>query len=148
MVSLGKALMQRGAFVALAALALLGTASGCGGQKAVYHVHGVVLDGKNKPAKGAVVVFHPAAADAAQDCKPVGTVDDNGEFVLTTYQSGDGAPAGDYVVTLVRPAPRRTPLDREGGDLLQGRFADPAASKITVTVEKQTDNEVKIRLPY
>jgi hypothetical protein len=147
MVSQAKTLMGHGAFVALAAVVVLGTATGCSGQKAVYPVHGVVLDGKNKPAKGAVVVFHPTAGDA-QDCRPVGTVDDNGEFVLTTYQSGDGAPAGDYVVTLVRPAPRRTPLDREGGDLLQGRFADPAASKITVTVEKQTDNEVKIRLPY
>ena len=147
MFSLGTTL-RRSAFVVLAALVLLGTATGCGGQKAVYHVHGIVLDGNNKPAKGAVVVFHPTTGDTAEETRPVGTVDDNGEFVLTTYQSGDGAPAGDYVVTLIRPAPRRTPLDREGRDLLGGRFADAAASKITVTVEKQTDNEVKIKLPY
>jgi hypothetical protein len=138
--------VRRGTLVALAALVLLGAATGCGGKKAVYPVHGMVLDGKNKPAKGTVVVFHPA--NGAPGDKPVGRVDDKGEFVLTTYQNADGAPAGDYVVTITRPAAKRTPLDRDGGDLLRGRYGDPATSKITFTVQKGAENEVpKIQLP-
>jgi hypothetical protein len=78
----------------------------------------------------------------------VGRVDDKGEFVLTTYKNADGAPAGDYVVTITRPATKRTPLDRDGGDLLRGRYGDPANSKITFTVQKGSENEVpNIQLP-
>jgi hypothetical protein len=147
MTELRKTAVRRSAFVALAALVLAASAAGCGGKKAVYPVHGVVLDGKHKPAKGTILIFHPANGGTAAAYKPVATADDNGAFVLTTYRAGDGAPAGDYVVTLIRPAPKRTPLDREGGDLFGGRYADPAASKITCTVEKQADNRVKIQLP-
>jgi hypothetical protein len=143
-----KTTVRRGFVLGLAVLVSAMLTTGCGGKKAVYPVHGVVLDGKNKPAKGTVLVFHPANGDTTSAAKPVGTVGDNGEFVLTTYQNGDGAPAGDYVVTIIRPTPKRTPLDREGGDLLRGRYADPAASKITFTVEKGADNEVpRIQLP-
>jgi hypothetical protein len=132
--------------VAVTAVVLVGAASGCGSKKAVYPVHGMILDGKNKPAKGTVVVFHPVNGTATD--KPVGMVDDKGEFVLTTYKNGDGAPAGDYVVTITRPAVKRTPLDRDGGDLLRGRYSDPATSKIAFTVEKTTANEVpRIQLP-
>jgi hypothetical protein len=115
--------------------------TGCGGGKKVYPVHGHVLAGKNKPAKGAVVVFH-AAGEEDNDARPVATVDENGEFVLTTFQNGDGAPVGEYHLTIVWPTPKRTPLDREGGDLLRGRYADPATSQISFTVEKAADNEV------
>jgi len=115
--------------------------TGCGGTKKVYPVHGQVLVGKNKPAKGAVVVFHAADEDD-NDARPVATVDDKGEFVLTTYKNGDGAPVGEYHLTIIWPAPKRTPLDREGGDLLRGRYADPVTSQISFTVEKASDNEV------
>jgi hypothetical protein len=107
-----------------------------------------VLDGKHKPAKGTLLVFHPANGDASDAHKPVAMTDEKGQFILTTYLPGDGAPAGDYVVTLIRPAPKRTPLDREGADLLRGKYADPNSPKITCTVEKQDDNDVKIQLPY
>jgi hypothetical protein len=128
------------AFLALFALALFAL-TGCGAKK-VYPVHGQVLAGKNKPAKGAVVVFHSAAGDDDNEARPVATVDDKGEFVLSTYKNGDGAPVGEYHLTIIWPAPKRTPLDREGGDLLRGRYADPASSPISFTVEKSSDNEV------
>ncbi len=149
MISIRRSAICRGAVAAVAGLALLGTAAGCGGKKAVFHVHGKVLDGKNKPAKGTVLFFNPADGDVADNVKPVATVGEDGEYELTTYAAGDGAPAGDYVITMIRPAAKRSPLDHEGGDLLKGQYASPATSKITFTVEKGADNEVPpIQLPY
>ena len=45
------------------------------------------MDGK--PAVGAAVALHPI--DANNGTHPLGQVDANGEFLLTTIRSGDGA---------------------------------------------------------
>jgi hypothetical protein len=37
--------------------------------------------------------------------KPRGFVDRDGAFVVFTHAAGDGAPAGEYVVTVMRPGP-------------------------------------------
>lgn len=127
------------------AAALLGAAllaCSCSGRKPVFTVRGQVLDAGGKPAAGAVVVFHPVAGGDKEVLKPVGRVDEKGNFTLTTYAEGDGAPAGEYAVTVTWPAPRRTPLDPEGGDRLQGRYANPETSKVRFTVESKPDQEV------
>src|SRR5262249_10301058 len=105
-------------------------------------VRGKVLDAQKKGAAGAVVYFNPTDPNYGDLNKPVGKVNEDGTFTLTTYEQGDGAPAGEYVVTIVWPAPRKTPLDPEGGDRLQGRFADPKSSKIRFTVNKESENNV------
>jgi hypothetical protein len=73
---------------------------GCGdsGRIPVYPVRGkVTLDGQ--PAVGAYVIFHPTTKDEKKiGLKPRGVTNDDGEFVLRTYESGDGAPEGDYQV--------------------------------------------------
>src|SRR5262245_50392711 len=127
--------------IGVLALLLLG---GCSGKPPVYPVRGEVRDSEGKPAKGVLVVFHPVGeANSSEVVKPVGRVDENGEFHLTTYVEGDGAPAGDYAVTLVWPAPRKTPFDPEGGDQLGGAYAHPDTPKTHFTVEKR-DNQVPI----
>lgn len=128
---------------AAAALALL--ACSCGGREPVYPVRGKVLDAGGRPAVGALVVFHPVAAGAA---RAVARADADGNFALTTYAEGDGAPAGEYVVTIEWPAARKSPFEPEGPDRLQGRLRDSKTSKIRFRVEKNSDNEVPaIRLP-
>ena len=67
--------------------------------KPVYPVHGQVFY-NGKPATGALVLFHEVNAAASQEMRPHGQVDQNGDFVLSTYAAVDGAPAGDYVVTV------------------------------------------------
>ena len=65
----------------------------------VYPVKGTVLvDGK--PAKGVQLSFWPenGAADVGA-YSPQAETDENGAFVLSTYEPGDGAPAGKYSVT-------------------------------------------------
>jgi hypothetical protein len=129
--------MRRILAVALC-LGLLALA-GCSGRKTVYPVRGEVRDARGKPATGALVFFHPRAT---QEEKPVGKVNEQGEFQLTTYTEKDGAPAGEYVLTLVWPTPKKTPFDSEGGDQLRGTMAKPETSKVTFTVEATSENRV------
>jgi hypothetical protein len=127
----------------LAGLTLL--ACGCGnGREPAYTVRGQVLDAQQKPAVGALVVFHPAETSAGDAVKPVGQVDETGAFSLTTYTKGDGAPAGEYVVTVTWPAPRKGPFEPEGGDRLNGRYANPKSSTIRFKVQAQALNEVPV----
>ena len=73
---------------------------GCAGEGPLcYPVRGqVTLDGK--PLAEAMVVLHPLTGSVVGGQKPIGFTDQDGRFVLTTYQSGDGAPPGEYAVTV------------------------------------------------
>jgi hypothetical protein len=134
-------LSSRRAGVLLACLALF--LPSCGNRrKPVFTVTGQVLDAKQKPAVGAMVIFHPSPIDPKDTLKPLGFVGDEGKFALTTYDQGDGAPAGDYVITVIWPMPRKTPFDPEGGDQLQGRYANPERSTLKFKVEGKPGNEV------
>ena len=57
---------------------------------------------EGKPAEGVQVFFHPL--DASQRGIPRGVTDAEGRFQLRTYHDGDGAPAGEYTVTVYWPA--------------------------------------------
>lgn len=77
--------------------------SGCGheAQKTVYAVEGKLLIG-GRPAANANLAFHPAGKSPAKVC-PVATTGTDGSFRLTTYRTADGAPEGEYVVTVLWP---------------------------------------------
>ena len=62
-------------------------------------VRGKVLY-KNQPLKGALVTFHPRGANDITTVRPVGLTREDGTFTVTTGQK-EGAPAGEYVVTLI-----------------------------------------------
>jgi len=127
-------------------LALLGCSGD--GKKATYTVRGQVFDAKKKPATGAMIVFHPVNPDPKDPAKPSATVDEQGNYTLTTYVTGDGAPAGDYTITIVWPPPRKTPFEPAAGDQLQGKLAQPENSPHKFTVETKPDQVVPaITLP-
>ncbi|QDV39143.1 hypothetical protein [Tautonia plasticadhaerens] len=99
--------------VALAALGLAGCSSG--DRVATYPVAGRVVVG-GEPAAGAFVVFHPVAAPVAEGAgNPSAQVRRDGSFALTTFDEADGAPAGDYAVTV-----QWRKLIRNGADALPG----------------------------
>src|SRR5262249_28083759 len=56
------------------------------------------------PAAGVRIEFHPVNQNPEQPIYPAATTKDDGRFTLETYKQGDGAPAGDYLVTLTWPA--------------------------------------------
>lgn len=105
--------------------------SSCGkadNRKPTFVVSGKVLDG-TKPLANVAVVFHPVGEDGP---KPRGKTDAEGMFSLTTYDTADGAPAGEYRVTLelwLAGRPDEGPSNR-----LPAKLAKPESSAIQTTV--------------
>ena len=118
------------------ALLLTLVALGCGSAETRVPVHPVKGSVKvnGKPASKAVVVFHPLAGDAKAP-NPTGEVGEDGTFTLGTYSAADGAPAGDYAVTVTWPTGSST-IGGDAGtdDRLEGRYANPKTSALKATV--------------
>lgn len=112
--------------------------SGCGKEKPKpYPVSGQVSYRK-VPLKEAVVTFHPKPGQPPGH--PISaTTDAEGKFQLTTTTANDGAPAGEYMVTIVLREKRRDGDEevRNGKNLLPDKYADPEKSGITVVVKPQ-----------
>ena len=126
---------RRCLWLALIVAAFLPSACSRSTRKPVFPARGqVLIDGK--PAVGATVFFYPVESDP-EAIAPYGVVDTNGTFTLTTYLTFDGAPAGEYVVTIRAPGPPRRGEDEQGPDRLKGRYNDPKTSKLRATIEKK-----------
>jgi hypothetical protein len=127
------------AIVVLMLLMASALTTSCGDQrfKKTYPVKGQVLF-QGKAAKGAAVTLRPLSTEDHPWTKPSAEVDENGEFTVTTYKAGDGAPAGEYAVTIVwLPPGYAGPLEK--GNKLPARYADPATSGLKIEV-KAADN--------
>ena len=134
---------------------------GCGdrgNEKPVFKVHGT-LTFEGQPMPGAEIAFIPA--DPTQrGLQPHATADANGTYTLYTYRQNDGAPAGDYVVTIYWPGPlskkaaeklekSETPEEKDSivaPDKLKGAYRDPQKTKLKATVVEK-DNEIDFKLP-
>jgi hypothetical protein len=131
-----RTLKIRSLSIAVFGMAFMVCPLGCGkSEKPVYPVQGQAFVQK-KPAVGALVIFTPkenAEREKWPMGYPRGNVQADGSFKLTTYRPDDGAPAGNYAVTVYWGSPGSDEV-REG-DLLQGRYVDPATSKIHATVK-------------
>jgi hypothetical protein len=117
--------------------------SGCGDQDndqvEVFPVTGKLLV-NGQPAEGASVIFYPQSPDSDGKKMPVpgGTTDANGNYQLTSYESGDGAPAGEYNVAIIwyEPPSPNSAGPSEQQDRLRGRYANPQTSRLTARVEQ------------
>lgn len=137
----------------LASFAVLALAIACpacsSGRKPVHPVRGQVLV-NGQPVPQAQVLFHPtgAAPNAASDAvRPTGQTDEQGYFTLTSYASNDGAPEGDYDVTVTwfRLAQSgRNDLMRYNA--LPPRYATPQTSQLRVTVNKGSNELPALQL--
>jgi hypothetical protein len=137
------------------ALGLL-LALGCsgGGSKAVYPVQGQAFKG-SQPLVGAIIALHPLGGEDKEDrTRPNGTVADDGSFQLTTYRPNDGAPEGEYAVTVIwLDKPRGSELIGGGesrgtpADRLKGAYATPATTKLRATVKSGSTNPVRVEVP-
>jgi hypothetical protein len=110
---------------------------GCGDGKPppepVYPVKGEVFY-KGKPAAGAVVWLHRIGAEEVNAGQPAtmtpprGTVQEDGSFQISTYGENDGAPVGQYRMTV------RWTKAKGGGDdeenLLPLRYMDPKTANL------------------
>jgi hypothetical protein len=144
----------------VAGLTLLAAASflplGCGDRTPripVFPTGGTVLSA-GRPAANAIIVFHPVGPTATpaggQEIASSATeTDEEGRYRLTTYMADDGAPAGDYVVTVLPHAP-----SVEDGDgrvrppavsAALARYTDPATSPFKASI-KPGDNRFDFEL--
>ena len=133
--------------VAAAVLFLMALAGGCSGEPprpAVYPVTGqVVFDGR--PAAGAIVSFHPKGAPG-QFPTPSAKADGRGNFSLTTYQAEDGAPQGDYIVTVeLRPVVTKNGEIEFGPNQLPPKYSSPKTTTVVASVT-EGENKVPIKI--
>jgi hypothetical protein len=118
--------------------------SGCGtGGRPVYPVRGQVLY-EGKPTPGALVIFHPVEDPDPLAPRPIARVGPDGRFAPTTYRTGDGAPAGEYAVSIswVPEYDQQDPrAEREPANLLPERYSKAATSGLRVQI-RQGPNEL------
>jgi hypothetical protein len=99
------------------------------------------------PVGGAFVVFHPRGASEKGAPHPHGQVKSDGSYLLTSYESDDGAPAGDYDVTVEL---RR--LVNHGGDISAGpnvlppKYGRPDSSPVKVRIAEGTNELPAIQI--
>jgi hypothetical protein len=137
----------RAAVVALA-LAALCPACARSGRKPVFPVQGQVLV-KGRPAARAQVTFHPVEGSGPDTVRPVGHVDERGRFRLTTYAEGDGAPEGEYRVTVQWFLATRTrggADDYQSVNYLPARYGRAETSGLRATVTRGDNNLPTIEL--
>jgi hypothetical protein len=125
-------------------------ASSCGrskipevqGKLPVFPVKGkLLLDGK--PLANANLVFHPRTAlpkDASQFL-PRGRTNEEGAFALTTYSDSDGAPAGEYRVTVSYRGNHQNQRTNEEPELLPAAYRNARATMLKAEV-KEADNDL------
>ncbi len=109
--------------------------SSCSGE--LNPVDGKVLY-KGNPIKGAVVILHPDD-DKGKATNPSGVTAADGTFTLATGKEG-GARPGRYTVTVLwykeqTPSGKITMEPPQPEDQLNGRYANPASSKIKVEIK-------------
>lgn len=127
--------------IGMALLVLLG---GCGGSD---HVKTVAVSGTlyvdGAPHGPAALVLYPVLKDAG-DKRPsvTGQVSRDGKFTLMTYQSGDGAPPGEYQVSLAQGGSEAGSTDP--AKMLAGT-AVTQIKPLTVTIPEEGTKTLEIR---
>lgn len=132
------------ALLLLAAMPLTGCSKKNADQLPVHPVAGQVTY-NGKPAAGAMVVFHPKNP-VGKELKPNARVDQQGNYSLSTYSDGDGAPVGEYTVTVVLRQLVKKDGDFEvGPNVLPVQVSSPTTSKIAAQVA-EGPNTVPIKI--
>ena len=112
-----------------------------------YPVAGTVRV-NGQPAASALVTFHPLGG---QSSKPSGRVGDDGTFALTTREGGDGAPAGEYRVTVAWVAPAAGRKGVEGEDapprpLVPAEYTTPDRTPLRASVAAGASDEITLTI--
>ncbi len=131
--------MSRMLVVGCAALLLL-AGDGCQSRNADWKptqpVTGVVIVDGN-PAEGIQITLNDLAGiDQKQPTFSQTFSGKDGKFSLSTYEQGDGVPAGEYALTFFWGEINPFSMQYGGPDKLKERYLDPAQSTVKVKVEK------------
>ncbi len=133
-----------------AVFAVLGCLLGCGGESAtlarpVQKVRGTItVKGKAEP--DVIVTMHPVGGEAAARGFVIsrGQTDATGAFQITTYDTNDGAPIGQYKLAFSWKGPTSGKTEEEQDMLkekLASKYLKPDTSEVQVEV-KEGDNQL------
>ena len=114
----------------------------------VHPVRGTVMV-KGKPAADVLVTFHPSGSPSRPGevtSSPTGKTHAEGKYQLHTYLGTDGAPAGQYAVSLTfaGSAESRDIMSKNQTiaiTKIPAKYSDPRKSGLTATV-KEGDNAI------
>ena len=142
--------------------------AGCGdGKLATFPATGTVTKG-GKPVEGASVMLFPQGGSTQfqELVPPRGVTGPDGSFVLSTYGTEDGAPAGAYKVTITwneLPSgyrPKKTAHDfaddddeaeqvvgADAPDRLRGQYGDKSTTPLIATVVEGENQLTPFDLP-
>lgn len=133
---------------------------GCSKKKQleIIHVKGKILlrggDGTTSPMNGARIVFNPISNEDLFSVFPAATANQDGSFQIGTLAKEDGAPEGDYIVTIQwkeKVVPQhdvfgKGPMDH-GPDLLNDAYSNRSRSPLKVKINKGQDLEILVPAP-
>ncbi|MEX2174793.1 MAG: hypothetical protein WD872_10555 [Pirellulaceae bacterium] len=111
-----------------------GACVGCGGEE--WHAETYPARGRitiNGAAPAGAVVELQATGEAAdvRNSRPWAVVQDDGSYTLSTYEIGDGAPAGEYAISIKWPPDVSKP---SLADRLGNAYSNPSGSQWKATV--------------
>lgn len=114
-------------------------------RKPVQPVRGtVVFDGT--PVQGAKVTFHLVDAKTGKSASVADAFTEaDGRFALSTYKAWDGAPVGEYVVTVVQRDPKVDEPGQRTVNRLPEKYLSFKTSPLKASVQLG-DNEVSLEL--
>jgi hypothetical protein len=108
------------------------------GRVAVFAAHGVALY-EGRSMAGAVIFLHPVDEREPDFPLPQATVSADDSYVVGTYGRDDGAPAGEYRVTVQWFAKLTNPENDDGRlppNLLPQQYARADTSGLSVRIEE------------
>lgn len=91
---------------------------------------------KGKPLAEAMIVLHRIGGDVEGHQKPIAYTSADGSFQLTAIKHNDGAPVGDYAITVELRAPKTVGEEtvRSGPNLLPAKYAKADDSGLKYSV--------------
>ena len=95
-----------------------------------------------KPLAGVILIFH--STDVNQKIKSQATTDNDGKFVATTFKTADGAPEGDYTITLVVPS-NESDSSREDA-ATEGQFRKEGPVRFPSKYQNPTTSPLKVKV--
>jgi hypothetical protein len=112
----------------------------------VIPVKGEVLVDGRPVANVQVQLMDVKGMDPKFPTLPSALTDQDGRFAITSYEVGDGAPAGDYTATFTWKEIAIMNQGAEQPDKLRNKYSDPQTSTFKVKVEASPVDMGKIEL--
>lgn len=112
----------------------------------VFPLQGTVMH-KGKPLANALVALHPVNPTDPRATTCRATTGADGKFTISTYNANDGAPAGEYKVTIECYQLKGSGSSLEPGpNILPAKYSQPSTTDLSVQVAEGSNNSPTFEL--